>query len=179
MPPWGVALIAVGWGLTVITIGFVIRVMVRLAQHDTMAKGHEELLKLIPEMREDIAEIKSDNKVFWQVIGPHMSHVIQSPHAVNRDHLIRKLDEGTLTYDEGLQLNSMLGHAFDEETDKDKKEAYAFKLIETRRFLLHEDSNRIRQQRRQEGGDGQCSSLTQTSSAISPISRLSSLRFWR
>ena len=83
--------------------------------------------------------MRQNDEVFWKVIGPHMSSVIQSPGHLDRDHLIRKLDERTLNRQEALTLSSMLGHAFDEETDKGMKTAFAFKLAQVRCLLLRMD----------------------------------------
>lgn len=150
MPAWVPTVMSIGWALTVLALGFVIRVLVKLAKHDEMAKMHEELLKLIPEMKEDIVKMQTDTKVFWQIIGPHMSNVIHSPEHILRDHLIRKLDEGTLRYNEALQLNSELVHSFEDETDRTKKLAFAFKLAQVRLFLSHEDLKKVN--RGDEGG---------------------------
>jgi hypothetical protein len=139
MPAWATALIGIGWSLTVLALGFAIRVLVKLGQHDAMAQAHGKLLDCIPDMQQDLASLRQNDEVFWKVIGPHMSSIIQSPDHTERDHLIRKLDEDTLTYSEALALSSTLGHAFDDETDKGKKTAFAFKLAQVRCLLLKMD----------------------------------------
>ena len=104
--------------------------------------GFGRLTKSVSDMGTDIAVLKADNDTFWRVIGPHMSGIIRSPDHLNRDHLIDKLDEETLTYDEALLLNSMLGHALQTEPDNTRKVALAFKLAQTRRLLAKMDRKR-------------------------------------
>jgi hypothetical protein len=170
MPGWLISFMAsCGFAIAVATLGFVIKMNRSDAKHDAQYVEHVELLRNIPEMREDIATMKEANKVFWLVLGPHMSSILQSPEHLTRDHLMRKLDEDVLTYDEALQLSSLLGHAFDDECDAERKTAVAFKLAQTRVLLSAMDRKRSEQRK----GGHEC--LRQTgptfSSSSLPLSR--------
>jgi hypothetical protein len=138
MPTWLISFLAsCGFAVAVATLGFVIRMNRSEARHEAQYESHIELLRCIPQLQQDVASMKQADETFWKILGPHMSSIIQSPEHLTRDHLIR--DECTLTYDEALELNSVLGHAFDDETDKGKKTAYGFKLAQVRCLLLAMD----------------------------------------
>jgi hypothetical protein len=142
MPAWVPILITVGMALATASLGFAFKTWRAIATHEAQYVEHSKQLACIPDLQQRMARSEQNDEIFWRIMGPHMSSVIQSPDHLVRDHLIRKLDESTLTYEEGLRLNSMLGHAFDEETDKTKKLAYAFKLAQVRCRLLDMDRQR-------------------------------------
>ena len=114
-----------------------------------MIAGHNDT-NCIPIIQQDIATLKQNDEVFWKVIGPHMSGIIQSPTHVNRDHLVNRLDEGNLTYQQALELNSMLGHALEAERDNTTKVALAFKLAQVRCLLLKMDRDQTDRAKEQE-----------------------------
>jgi hypothetical protein len=146
VPTWVPVLVVIGIALGSAAFGFAFSTARRLVKTETKLDAHiEEHAKYlvdVPQMRADIAKLLEGNQVFWKVIGPHMSSIIQSPHTLERDHLVRKMDEGSLTYEEALVLNSMLGHALDEATNNMDKVAFAFKLAQVRVFLVQLDMDR-------------------------------------
>jgi DUF438 domain-containing protein len=125
MPAWVPVLVSVGLALGFAAIGFAFRTNQQLG-----------ILKA------DIAALQVSTDVFWKVIGPHMSSIIEHPTELQRDHLIRLLDEGALHYDQALELNSMLSHALDAEKDNMMRVALSFKLAQVRVFLLKCDAAR-------------------------------------
>jgi hypothetical protein len=156
MPVWASILVSLATAACIAAATFVFKVTRKIEHYDTLQELHSKLLDCIPEMQKDIATMRQNDEVFWKVIGPHMSSVIQSPVHLDRDHLIRKLDEGSLTYQEALALSSALGHAFDDETDKGLKTAFAFKLAQVRCLLVSMDRERERAQE----GMHECSQQT-------------------
>jgi hypothetical protein len=146
VPAWVPVLVTIGLALGVAAITFAFSTARNMARQevrlDSHIKEHDVYLVGWPEMQKNISKLLEANEVFWKVIGPHMSSIIQSPTHLGRDHLVRKMDEGTLSYEEGLQLNSMLGHALDGATNNMDKVAFAFKLAQVRVFLVQEDLDR-------------------------------------
>jgi DUF438 domain-containing protein len=129
MPAWVPVLVSVGLALGFAAIGFAFRTNGKLG-----------------DIKADIAVLQANTDVFWKVIGPHMSSIIEHPTELQRDHLVRMLDEGTIHYQEALQLNSMLSHALDAEKDNMMRLALSFKLAQVRVFLLKCDAARRKRQ---------------------------------
>ena len=123
----------------------------RLASLETRC----EVLSVIPELQKQGAALAQADETFWKVIGPHMSNIIAHPNAINRDHLVNRLDQGTITYEQALALSSELGHAVDSEKDPMMRLAYAFKLAQTEVLLGKLDSARTEEAKR-------CQQITRT-----------------
>ena len=141
MPVWLPILVTIGLAIATASLGFAFRTMREItalkARHDTLIVEHSNTLNCIPVIQQDIATLKQNDEVFWKVIGPHMSGIIQSPDHVNRDHLVNRLDEGSLTYQQALELNSMLGHALQDEKRQYPQGGPAFKLAQVRCLLIN------------------------------------------
>jgi len=165
MPPWVPVLISVGIFIAGASLGFVYRISREVtalrATHEAQYVAHSDMLKCIPDIQKQVAALAQNDEVFWKVIGPHMSGIIASPTHINRDHLINRLDEGLLTYDQALNLSSLLGHALEEEKDNTRKVALAFKLAQVRCLLVAMD--------RKQASEGE----EVAHSCHSPISRMS------
>jgi len=144
MPTWVPILITLGLFLASASLGFAFRTGQQISTIKAQCAFYEGQLKCIPDMQQQIAAQAQNTEVFWKIIGPHMSGIIASPHAVNRDHLVNRLDEGSLTYAQALELSSILGHALDEEKDNTRRVALAFKLAQTRCLLNEMDRQRTR-----------------------------------
>ena len=142
MPAWIPILVTIGMALATAALGFAFKTWRAIATHEAQYVEHSKILECIPDLQQRVARSEQNDETFWKIIGPHMSNVILSPDHTTRDHLIHKLDEGTLTYDEGLRLNSTLAHAFLAEQDMQKKTGFAFKLAQVRCWLNDEDAKR-------------------------------------
>jgi hypothetical protein len=138
MPTWIPVLVTISIFLSGGALGFAFR----MVRDVTALKTECKVLSCIPDLKAKVATLAQNDEVFWKVIGPHMSGIIASPTHVNRDHLINGLDEGTLTYDQALSLNSLLGHALQEERDNTRRVALAFKLAQVRCLLNAMDRER-------------------------------------
>lgn len=125
MPAWVAVVATVAIFLAGAAVGFAFRTTVQIG-----------------DIKKDIAVLQTNDEVFWRVVGPHMSGIALSPEHLERDHLIRKLDEETVTYDDLLSLNSILGHDLEEESDPMKKVALAFKLAQVRQLLTKADARK-------------------------------------
>lgn len=166
MPTWVPVLVTVGLFIASASLGFAFKTMREATAlrsvHETLAEEHGNLLKCVPEMQQQIARLAQNDEVFWKVIGPHMSAILQSPEHLTRDHLIRRLDEGTLTYPQALQLNSALGHAIEDARDNMVKVALAFKLAQVRCVLLDMDRKYAADQNKEDHGCHHSGSMAAT-----------------
>jgi hypothetical protein len=157
MPAWVPVLVTIGIALGAASLGFAFKTYRAIATHEAQYVEHSKQLACIPDLQQRMARSEQNDEIFWKIMGPHMSSVIQSPEHLTRDHLIRKLDEGHLGYPEGLELSSLLGHAFEEERDPDRKMAIAFKLAQVRCWLSDRDREKARAEQQLTGDAKGCS----------------------
>jgi|WetSurMetagenome_2_1015567.scaffolds.fasta_scaffold861364_2 hypothetical protein len=153
MPPWVPILVSVSLFFSGLALGFA----GKMIRDTTELKTKCNILECIPRIQEDIAALKTNDETFWRVLGPAMSKVILSPSHLNQDHLLNKLDEGHLNYDEALELSSRLAHTMDSTIDPMVKVAVAFKYAQVRCLLNDMDRQRVALK------EPQCSHHTQTS----------------
>ena len=78
-----------------------------LAQTVKQLKDHCDKCE-IKEIVKEVAGIKKQNEMFWQMMTPHLASAIHSPIHKRRDALVDKLVENNITWEELVELEPML-----------------------------------------------------------------------
>lgn len=89
----------------------------------------------VTKANERITKIETDNMIFWKVLDPHIAQLIHSPEHKERDFLMDKLVEHTLTLQEASRLHCLLEADIKEVEDRNKLVGMAFALIRVKTML--------------------------------------------
>jgi hypothetical protein len=105
--------------------------------HELLCKIHTEQLGLIPEMQQQLRDMKSGQDIFWKVLDPHLAGIIHSPVHYTRDVLVDKLLSRDITREECFILDVELENMLEEkDLPADKRLAAALLLARLRQNHL-------------------------------------------
>lgn len=89
-------------------------------KQEMVINSHSEQLKLLPIIDNRQAKLEAQLSVYFKTLDPFLAAAIHSPIHIERDKLMDKLKEDTLTYPEAKTLELELEKAIQEETDGNK-----------------------------------------------------------
>jgi hypothetical protein len=82
-----------------------------------------------------LTKLEANDKLYWAAISPHLATIIHSPTHKDRDSLVDKLVDGSITRMEAMELACMLEQNIHENHDEGKKLASALLLARTKMLI--------------------------------------------
>lgn len=89
----------------------------------------------IDKLSERVTKAETNNEIFWKVLEPHMAAIIHSPVHKDRDELVDKLVNNTITIVEADTLTCLLEKNISDNNDSTKKLASAFFLARVKSLV--------------------------------------------
>lgn len=82
-----------------------------------------------------LTAVETRNEVFWKVLEPHMAAIIHSPMHKNRDDLVDRLINKTITLEQAEELICLLEENIKENHNEGKQLASALLLARTKGLI--------------------------------------------
>lgn len=104
-------------------------------------QDHQEKLNRIPEIEHKLDTSIAREEVYFKVLDKWIADTIHSPHTPERDALMDKFTDRTLTCSEAKRLLVLLQEGMDETTDPDKKIVFSMGIASVNAYLVRLKSN--------------------------------------
>jgi hypothetical protein len=105
-------------------------------KHDILCTEHIKQLAAVPVLDTKVSKMEAQLSVYFKTIDPFLAAAIHSPIHVERDALMERLEENTLTYEHAKQLEVELEKAIQEELDGNKKWIEILSLARVRSIIV-------------------------------------------
>jgi len=87
----------------------------------------EQRAKDFSNLVSEVTQLSVKVAPFWEVVSTHIPQLLKMPHTLRKDDLLQKMVDRTLTYDEAVELQSLLDKEGTEQS-KELQLAYKFAL---------------------------------------------------
>jgi hypothetical protein len=140
LPAWLLPALASLVGALLLAIfGYLVRLSTEVsaiqAAREVTCREHGNMLARIPEIEKQLERLVYRQQLSDDIVTKQAAAIIHSPIHVNRDELVDKLVEGTLTGPEAEELKWRLEQMLHEEPDNNKRLAAALLLVRVHAYL--------------------------------------------